>query len=499
MTSDRTTARPAFSDPDDYRHMKDVLEAAGYQDKTILEALRIGDFPSLRGQDQPILLERTSGGSPLDTLIRLFLLEKSVDRETMKQAIRPMTVEAWVKAGILEHEGDSLRAGVKLLPFHEMLVAFDPDRTVGAGDYVMGIGSSSLTLANITVRRQGSRTFDLGTGCGIQALLAAPHSDSVAASDRNSRAVAVARFNARLNGLDHITCLEGDLFGPVDGLRFDLIVSNPPFVISPDTRYVYRDSGMEDDRICQAIVRTAPDFLVEGGYCQILCNWAEYRGQDWRNRLATWFEGTGCDVWVMRSESRQAEMYASTWIRHTERLDDTAFARRFDEWMAYYRKREIESVAAGIITMRRKSSGPNWVRIEEGPEKMIGPCGESVLRGFEAMDFLQAMGDDSGILGACFHVSPDVRLNQQYEPVDGAWSVVESSVRLSKGLAYDGQTDPVVANLLAVCDGRSTLNEIINRIALQLGSDPGGITNQFVELARRLVERGFIVPEKVAT
>lgn len=61
-------------------------------------------------------------------------------------------------------------------------------------------------------------------------------------------------------------------------------------------KYIYRDSCMEADQIYQKIVRQAPQFLNEGGYCQMLCNWAENEGQDWRERLHRWFEGTGCDI-----------------------------------------------------------------------------------------------------------------------------------------------------------------------------------------------------------
>ena len=154
-----------------------------------------------------------------------------------------------------------------------MVIACDlPGRllTADSRDYVMGIGGSSLTLANLTVRRHSGTTLDLGTGCGFQAFLAARHSDCVIAVDQNRRAVELSAFNARLNGFPCVECREGDLFGPVEGITFDLIVSNPPFVISPETRYIYRDSGMAGDEICRRIVREAPRFLNENGICQIL-------------------------------------------------------------------------------------------------------------------------------------------------------------------------------------------------------------------------------------
>src|SRR3972149_4533559 len=167
----------------------------------------------------------------------------------------------------------------------------------------------------------------------------------------------MAAFNAKLSALSDVECLEGDLFEPVKGQTFDLIISHPPFGISPEMRYIYRDSGMEADQICRKIVHEAPGFLREGGYCQILCNWAEYPGQDWRERLAGWFDGTGCDVWVMRSETRNAATYASAWIRHTERQEPEQYAQRFEEWMNYYERQGIEAISAGLVPMRRRRGG----------------------------------------------------------------------------------------------------------------------------------------------
>ena len=106
-------------------------------------------------------------------------------------------------------------------------------------------------------------------------------------------------------------------------------------------RYTVRDSGMQGDQVCQKIVCQAWEFVCEGGSCQILSNWAKYTGQGWRERLSGWFKGTGCDVWVIRSQTRGAESYASTWIRHTERAEPERFPPRFEEWIAYYEQQRL--------------------------------------------------------------------------------------------------------------------------------------------------------------
>lgn len=493
-------AELTFKDPDDFTRLREVFEKAGYTDKGVLDVIGVKDFPSMKGTDLPLLLRRTKDRFPLNTLIRLFLIETQCDVETVKHAVSPLKLEALAEAGVVHMDGPSVTAAVKLMPYKNFHIAFDLPCMLQGGsrkNYVMGIGSSTLTLANLTIRRQSRQTLDLGAGCGIHAFLAAGHSSSVIAADLNPRAVRFAEFNARLNNLSHVRCVEGDLFGPVKGGKFDLVVSNPPFVISPETRYIYRDGGMEGDRITQKIVSQVPEFLNEGGYCQILCNWSELRGQDWKDRLHRWFEGTGCDAWALRSESLDAETYALTWIRHTEKSETGQFQQQFEKWMAYYETQGIASMGAGLITMRRSGGRPNWFRADDAPEKMQGPCGGDIARGFELRDFLETVTDDTMLLDARFRISPEARLERQSRPSSEGW--LDESVRLclAKGLTYSGNIDHYVANLLIKCDGQNKLGDLMNEMAHALQAGPEKIKSSFCSIVRHLVERGFLFPPRV--
>ncbi len=495
----RPPGEPAFSlrDPEVCDRIREVLAQADFTDRGVAEALGGEAIRSISGQDVPLLLRRTGSGTFRDTLIRLFLIGVPVDADVFRRTVAPMEPEEWVRSGLVEARGAAVAAAVQLLPFQGLVLASDQPQRIEAGlapDYVMGIGSSSLTLANVTVRRPSSSTLDLGTGCGFQAFLAARHSAGVSAVDRNPRAVRLAAFNARLNNLSNVECLEGDLFEPVRGRRFDLVVSNPPFVISPEARYIYRDSGMRGDEVTQTIVRRVPAFLAEGGYCQILCNWVHLAGQDWRDRLAGWFEGTGCDAWAMRTDTLDSAAYAAKWIRHTERDAPERFSRRFEEWVAYYERERIEAVSGGVITMRRRSGSANWVRADDGPGKMLGPAGEAVLLAFEVRDFLETVRDDESLLEKRLRVSPDARLEQHYEPAEGTWCLAESELRLQRGLAFSGRVDPLAVRLIGQCDGRRPLRDLIAELAAAIQEDPARIAPPCLQVMRQLIERGFLLP-----
>ena len=74
------------------------------------------------------------------------------------------------------------------------------------------------------------RALDMGTGCGIGAIFAARRGYRVTAVDVNPDAVRCCRINALLNRLENnIEAVEGDLFAPIAGQRFDLVLFNPPF------------------------------------------------------------------------------------------------------------------------------------------------------------------------------------------------------------------------------------------------------------------------------
>ena len=80
-----------------------------------------------------------------------------------------------------------------------------------------------------------ARALDVGTGCGVQALHATRHADAVVATDVSARALAFARLTLALNGARAVDLRQGDLLEPARGEQFDLVVSNPPFVITPRT------------------------------------------------------------------------------------------------------------------------------------------------------------------------------------------------------------------------------------------------------------------------
>ncbi|MFC9975102.1 HemK2/MTQ2 family protein methyltransferase [Spirillospora sp. NPDC127200] len=119
--------------------------------------------------------------------------------------------------------------------------------------------------------RPGARVLDVCTGTGAVAVAAARHGAArVTAVDVSARAVLAARLNARLRGL-RVRVVRGDLLGPFEGQRFDVIVSNPPYVPAhggpPPKHGKARawDAGDDGRALLDRICERAPRHLAEGG------------------------------------------------------------------------------------------------------------------------------------------------------------------------------------------------------------------------------------------
>jgi SAM-dependent methyltransferase len=479
----------------DHTILRDVLAKAGFDDNAVLARLGIQDFPSLKSRDFSLLMRRTNSGDALDTLVRLFLIGVPCPVGDVARAVAPINPESLAAAGLIKVAGGQVTAAIKMLPHRGLYIAFDQPGILLTGlkeNYVMGIGSSTLTLANVTIRKHSRNTLDLGCGCGYHALLAASHSEKVFASDINPRALDYTRFNAALNGFENVICVEGSLFEPFDGHRFDLIISNPPFVISPEKRYIYRDGGMAGDELCRQIVKHCGNYMEEGGFLQMLCNWAEYERETWADTLSRWFDGSGCDSWVIRSETKNIFTYAANWIKHTEKEDLGNYQKRLDEWLEYYGQLGIGSVGSGVINMRKSAEKHTWFRPGESPEKMLGPCGINIELGFETFDFLFA-ADDETLLGTRFKLSEDARLERVSVPTPEGWADESITLTLAKGLVYSGGIDPVMSNMLISCDGRHTLEELLKDVSSAAGIPVDNLSKGFCNLIRDLAAKGFLL------
>jgi hypothetical protein len=464
----------------DAPRVREALDAAGWSTPGLDNLLGATARTHLDRDELGPLLRRTTDGSPLATLVRLFVLGVPVELDEAGAAGVP---ESW----LMPH-GFGVSTPVRLQPvLHDgvdVTVPHDAGRAATGvhPDQVLGVGAASLTLAAATPRDRVARALDLGTGSGIQALLSEDHCRTVVATDRNPRAVGFARLAAALGGVT-LDVRQGDLLEPVEGEAFDLVVSNPPFVVGPGSRYTYRDAGLDGDELCRRLVAGLPAVLAPGGTAVLLTNWLHVEGEDGDERVRSWFAGTGCDGWVVQRELAAPEDYVTAWLR------DTDEGPRFDElyggWLDWFAARRVEAVAFGVLALRR--SGRERVALDVVDQPVAPLWGEQVAARFAAMDLLE-----TDLLAARLRLRDDVRLHQVARRSDEGWLADSQLLQQSAGLRWQGGVDGYGATLLAGCDGSRRLGELVSVLAASAGLSDGEATEQALPVVRRLVEQGFL-------
>jgi SAM-dependent methyltransferase len=317
-------------------------------------------------------------------------------------------------------------------------LASDSSDRAGERDFVVGVGPAGDTLARLTIRCPVRSALDLGTGFGLQALLAARHAERVVGVDVNRRALDYAKLNAKLNGITNVDWRLGSWLEPVAGERFDLIVANPPYVISPEDELTYRDSGEAGDTLVRRLLGELPGYLEEGGFAQLLCNWIP-RGDDWPGPLKEAVAGAPCDVVILNYRVTSPQEYAESWNDQLSRTDHREFRPAVDRWVAHYREQGIEAIAFGMVVLRRRSEGPNWTRALRAPGVPTDDAGDHVVRLFTGRDWELANPETSPELV----YAPHSRLVRRVELPDGTERVrIETSPNAGFAVPLKGAWPP---------------------------------------------------------
>ena len=444
----------------------------------------------------------------------------------------------------------------------DVLIASDWGELAGAipgPDHVMPVGGATRTLAALAAYGADERVLDVGTGCGYHAILAAMCGARVTATDVSARALGYARFNAALAGAE-IDFRRGSLLEPVRGPRsdpadavdsldswsaarerYDVVVSNPPFVITPEAARAdgvrtYRDGGREGDSLLAELVGELGDVLAPGGRAWMLGNW-EIKASDaapdpslgsasdllsdaapdrpfdavpdWARGPAAWVPD-GLDAWVIQREVLAPPDYAEMWLRDGGQTPrDRGYEEAYSAWLEDFARRGVVGVGMGYISVRAPegesgdldawdwdAAGSNaedsakrrpWRRFEE----LSGPAPIDLHGYVEGVwahrDLLRA--GDSALLAArlaCRGVEHRLHAPGQPEPF---------MLKLAQvaGFAAEVQVTSAVAGVVGACDGELTLGALCDAVAQLLGEPVENVRTEVLPAVRELVGLGILV------
>ncbi|WP_062379419.1 DUF7059 domain-containing protein [Demequina pelophila] len=464
-----------------------------------------------REQVLPARLAARASSTATATLTRLFLLGDTVPVRSLDDALPGVGADGASRMGLVEVSGDDARARVDLRPYAAVgsegearfWMASDLGEAVTGArlheDHVLGVGGASLTLAGMTMRTPVGRALDLGTGCGIQALHASTHAREIVATDVSRRALAFAEFNRALNAAGDWDLREGSMLEPVAGERFDLVVSNPPFVITPEgtPTFEYRAGGVPGDGIVAGLVASVGSVLAPGGVAQMLGNW-EIHGESWSAGLEAWLErsaaaGHPLDAWVIERDELDAAEYAETWLRDAGVIPErgrAAFEGAYEAYLRDFDARGVRAVGFGMVLLRRPLSGPPTLRrLEQHEGALQEPFGGYLVDALAAHDLVASLTDDA-LLDTRWVLADDVTKESygpglQHEP---AYLMLRQGAGLGRAVSMD----TALAGFAGACDGELTAGQIAHALAALLDVPPATMLGGLVPAIRELVEDGFL-------
>lgn len=475
--------------------LRRVLDEAGYHVGRLGAAGVIPSGSTVLTKEAILL--RLKGHGKFETLARLLAMGDQISRADADAALAPLGAAPLIACGLLTESGSNVKAEAALVPVAHLLMLRDLHANMTGGkirdDHVLGVGLASLAVNELTPRQRVNKVLDIGTGQGIQAIAASTHAAKVVATDVNQRALNFAAMNGALAGATNIDFRLGSFLEPVKGEEgtFDLIVSNPPFVIRPPDKVVGFSAGLSGDQAVEHLLRESPKFLAENGYCVYLGNWYHSNESDWTARPKQWLAESGCDAWMIQFQHKTPSDYANHWIRETTESESVDSAE-MERWMKYYATLGIGAISFGAFILRKRK-GENWIREDVIPKEFRrGDAGEQIRQIFHGETLARSLRPED-LLKLKLKAAPDIDSIRAEQLGREGWKTSRHEISHRRGFVMPIGVDETLCGLLAACNGSKTVAEVVGQIAAKTGVDRAFALTQAARVTDRLLRTGYLI------
>ncbi len=317
--------------------------------------------------DLPILAYRNPPETSFGILFQLFFLGDKLEQKIIKKLFSTNDIEALIKIKILEKTGGHFfRSLVTIIPYRSFYFASDfllrinnfPTSKKKYDELVYPVSLDSVTLLETAVCKPVISTLDLGCGCGILSLVASKYSRFVIGIDINSRAINFSQFNALLNNISNCQFICGDLYQPVENGKFDLILANPPYEITLEKTFLYKNGGRYGFQILQKIVNSASKHLNKGGICQVISRVGEFAADMKETLIKKWISDK--NIRFTFQELSKMDIYQYAYAISTDKLildeevaDYRKYSQSIKKLLDHFNKIHLQNVLFGIITLQK--------------------------------------------------------------------------------------------------------------------------------------------------
>jgi SAM-dependent methyltransferase len=481
--------------------LRALLTECGYSERGICDRLgltKLTEFPTLRaGRMTPATIT-----DRLDVLIRLFLDGEGVERGAVAMHLRDGDM-LLREIGLLQtHPAvpDRFAATALLYPIEGLYVVSDldarapgvnpPDAPMRADHVYSALTVNTRKFLDSLPSPAEGDFLELCSGTAVAALLAARAGARAWAVDITERATRFAEFNARLNGLPQLRALRGDLYTPVAGQTFDVIVAHPPYLATQEARYVFAHAGPDGEAVLRGMLAGLADHLRMGGRLYCTCASTDRAGMPLEQRIRQMLGERQAEFDIALVEYHgyhPVELYAKLAAGGRITFADA------ERQIALFRDLQAERMVYGSFVVRRndRQGAPFTVR-RGGNPKAGGPELEW-LADWHAAD---ARADAAErMLDAKVRLAAGATLHLEYGPNEGGWQARRAWLTVEHPFPRTTEVTADAATLLAECDGGRPMREWIAALRDAGTLAPGVADEAFVRFLAGLVAEGVLVTE----
>ncbi|MBX6362547.1 MAG: methyltransferase [Gemmatimonadetes bacterium] len=487
-----------FGSDAEFAAAREFLAGAGYTTAAICERLGLKDL----GQFKPLGEGRATPpevNDRLDALIRMFLDGMPVEAPVLARLLGDDGLAALAALRLVGRHPeapDRWAARVMLYPMASLYIASDlgvhapglfrAEELMRPDAVFPALTSNTHTFLQQLPATPCERLLELCAGTGIAALAGARSAGHAWAVDITERSTRFAEFNARLNGIDNVTALQGDLYAPVAGLTFDRIVAHPPYVPASGPEVIFRDAGEDGEAVFRRLIEGLPDHLERGGRLYCTCMATDRAGATLEDRIRGWlgeaeaefdllvvthFELPPTDYYL-----RLASMGVVPWAIAEQRSQ-------------LYKRLEAERILYLTLVAQRHGPRPSFsVRRENGE-------GAGAAEADALVAWMTAVSDGSWVerlAAARPRLSDAARLVLTHAAGDGGWTVTAAKVQVEYPFRRTVELSVNVATLLTLFDGTATAPEHLRRLRDSGAFPPEMPDAAFVKFLGDMVAEGVL-------
>ena len=497
------TAEPfRLGSVDQFARVRELFVRAGFEETPICARAGIASLYEL-----PLLQDRAAFREPTDPqslFVRLFLDCDRVPWGVVRSTLSSADLDALETLGLVHdaHDDGAMCAStVAIYPMSELFIAsdrrhdFDSTASVPPSDLVFSpMTRETQRFLRLMPRESCDHLLDLCTGTGVAGLIAAAKfARQVTLVDIAARSVRFAKFNVALNALSNVRVLQGDVYEPVAGERFGVIIAHPPYVPALETEFVFRDAGLDGEEVTRKVIAGLGAHLAVGGQFFCECMLTERADVTLEDRLREMLgdEHEEFDIVIAQGRTSDPLHYLSDQARAGYSSFDS-LAR----WSEILDELKIEQLVFVSILMERRANDRPVITTRRALSPLTSAADMQWVLRWMVGTVSWDMADMRRLLSSRPRTLPRTELRSRSVLHEGQWAVEECQLVTLAPFAVEAACPNWYATLLQFCDGRMTAREHLQYLRDTHAVPDTAPEDLFASMIRQLVDAGLVEIEE---